>query len=96
MSIFLLKNTKLQGDVLREVALREKKIRKARGLTQKALAAKAAVSLGTLRRFEQTGKIAFDSLVSIAFALDCAQDLDKLFSAPAYASIEDVINDARG
>lgn len=77
------------------VAAREKALRKARGLSQEQLAAKAGVSLGSLRRFEQTGRIAFESLVALAFALRCEQDLDALFGAPAYTSIQEVIQHAQ-
>ena len=80
---------------MRDVAAREKRLRKARRLTQQQLAQKAGVSLGTFRRFEQTGVISFESLVAIAFALGCEGDLDGLFTQPAYASIEEVIADVR-
>ena len=86
---------KLPGDVLVEVARREKAMRKKRGFSQEQLARKARLSLGSLRRFEQTGQVAFGSLVSIMFALDCEDELDGLFSKPAYASIQEVIADAR-
>ena len=90
MSIF-----KLPGTTVAEVAAREKALRKKRGFTQEQLAQKAGISLGSLRRFEQTGSIAFDSLVALSFALGCEDELDGLFSAPAYASIQEVIDDAR-
>ena len=90
-----LKGLRLPGQVMQDVAAREKALRKSRGLTQRELAEKAGVSLGSLRRFEQTGRIAFDALVSISFALGCSADLDGLFAAPDYASIEEVIADGR-
>lgn len=80
---------------MHEVAEREKALRKAQGLTQVQLAEKARMSLGSLRRFEQTGQISFDSLVAIMFALKCESELDGLFSAPAYSSIEEVIASAK-
>lgn len=95
MSTFVFKAGRLPGEVMRDIAAREKKLRKARHLTQQQLAQKAGVSLGSLRRFEQTGSISFESLVSIAFALGCEADLDGLFMRPAYVSIEEVIADAR-
>ena len=80
---------------MNEVAAREKALRKKRGYSQEQLATKAGVSLGSLRRFEQTGRIAFESLVSISFALGCQSELDGLFSKPAYSSIQEVIRDAK-
>ena len=85
---------KLPGAVLRDVAAREKALRKKRGYSQVQLAEKAAISLGSLRRFEQTGRIAFESLVAISFALGCESELENLFSRPAYSSIQEVIDDA--
>ena len=95
MSSLHLTKLKLPGQVQREVAAREKERRKHLGLTQAQLASKAGVSLGSLRRFEQTGQIAFDSLVALCFALGCHEELDQLFSKPAYRSIEEVLNETR-
>lgn len=95
MSKFVFKGGKLPGEVMREVAAREKALRKSRHLTQQQLADKASVSLGSLRRFEQTGQVSFDALVAISFALGCESELDGLFAKPAYSSIEEVIADAR-
>ena len=78
-----------------QVAAREKALRKAKHLTQAQLAAKAEMSLGSLRRFEQTGQVSFESLVALSFALGCDSELDGLFAKPAYSSIEEVIADAR-
>ncbi len=95
MNSFVFKVGRLPGETMRDVAAREKQLRKARRFTQTQLAEKAGVSLGSLRRFEQTGQISFESLVSIAFALGCEDSLEHLFSKPAYTSIEEVIADAR-
>ena len=78
-----------------DVAKREKERRRRMGITQEALARKAGVSLGSLRRFEQKGDISFASLVSLCYALGCQEDLTTLFSAPAYRSIQEVIDEAR-
>ncbi len=78
-----------------EVAAREKRSRRGLGMSQADLAARSGVSLGSLRRFEQTGQISFESLVRIMRALRCEGDLDGLFSRPTYRSIDDVIADRR-
>ena len=95
MSIYELKFDRLPGQVMQQVAKREKTLRKAKGLTQAQLADKAGMSLGSLRRFEQTGRVSFESLVALSFALGCDAELDGLFAEPPYASIEEVIADAR-
>ena len=91
----ILEIQKLPGNVLADVAAREKALRKKRGFSQEQLAKKSGVSLGSLRRFEQTGRIAFESLVAISFALGCEDEMDALFAKPAYSSIQEVIDDAR-
>lgn len=84
----------MPGTVLHEVASREKALRRKRGLSQEQLAVKSGVSLGSLRRFEQTGQIAFSSLVALSFALGCEDELEGLFAKPAYSSIGEVMADA--
>lgn len=40
----------------------------------------SGVSLGSLKRFEQTGEISLASLVALAQALECDGDLASLFA----------------
>jgi transcriptional regulator with XRE-family HTH domain len=82
-------------DSAHEVALREKVRRRKLGITQERLATMSGVSVGSIRRFEQTGAIAFESLVRIMRALDCEDELSALFSKPAYRSIQEVIDEQR-
>lgn len=86
---------KTPSQVTLDVAKRAVNRRKELGLTQAALAERAAVSLGSLRRFEQTGAVAFESLVRICIALGCEDDLEALFSKRAYRSIQEVIDAQR-
>jgi len=67
--------------------------RKEMGITQQALAKKAAVSYGSIKRFEQTGEIALSSLIRIAFALGYENDLEQLFSRRHYRSIQEIIDE---
>ena len=78
-----------------EIARREKDRRRNLGITQKQLAVRSGVSLGTLRRFEQTGQASLEVLVRLARALGCESDLDALFAKPAYRSIQEVIDEQR-
>ncbi len=66
-------------DVMLELADRVKKTRKSKGYTQADLAERAAVSLGSLKRFEQTGEISLVSLLKIAHLLGTLEDFDQLF-----------------
>lgn len=77
------------------LALRLKNIRKRRGLSQKQLSERSGVSYGSLKRFESTGQISLLSLTKLAIALNCAEDIRKLFTDVAYNSIEEVIREQK-
>lgn len=68
-------------------------MRKRKKITQKQLAARSGVSLGSLKRFEQSGEISLQSLKKIAIALDMENELEGLFDNVLFASIEEVINE---
>lgn len=69
---------KSSQDVQRRLAERFKLCRLARNLTQLGLARRAGVSLGSLKRFEQQGLIALDSLLRIALVLGCLDDFEAV------------------
>lgn len=94
--IDILLNQHTPPDVLAGVAQRMRQRRKERGLSQQDLSRKSGVSLGSLKRFEREHQISLESLVKLAFALDCEDDFDELFSKRGYTSIEEVIADAKG
>ena len=62
-------------------------------MSQQKLADRSGVSLGSVKRFEQTGEISLSSLLKIAMVLDCLKDFEKLFEKPEYKSIEEIINE---
>lgn len=68
-------------------------MRKRKKITQKQLAARSGVSLGSLKRFEQSGEISLQSLKKIAIALDMENELEGLFDNVPFASIDEVINE---
>lgn len=68
-------------------------MRKRKKITQKQLAARSGVSLGSLKRFEQSGEISLQSLTKIAIALDVENELEGLFDNVPFASIEEIINE---
>ena len=47
-------------------------------LTQKGLATKSGVSLGSLKRFEGSGQIALESLLKLALVLECLDDFNTI------------------
>jgi transcriptional regulator with XRE-family HTH domain len=60
------------------IAGRFKARRLAMNLTQRELAARSGVTFSSLKRFERKGLIALDSLLNLAFVLNCLEDFDKL------------------
>lgn len=76
------------SQVREALAARFKRVRKQRGLTQAQLAERADVSLGSLRRFETTGKVSLDSLTKLADVLGRLAEFDALFTV--YEQLERV------
>lgn len=81
--------------VARAVAERAKQRRTAMCLTQAELAQKAGLSLSAYRRFEQSGQIAFTSLLQVAFALDCMGDFNALFAGTSWATMDDMLKQVK-
>lgn len=84
---------KSPNQVNRELAARIKNRRKEQNLTQVQLSKRSEVSLGSIKRFENTGEISLTSLIKIAFALGLENDFELLFVKKGYSSIQEVIND---
>ncbi len=82
---------KTPSEIDLELAERMAGIRKRRKITQAELAKKAGVSLGSLRRFEQTGEISLHSLTLLSIALSLEDELEALFRQPEFLSIDEVI-----
>lgn len=84
---------KTWAEINNEIAKKIIRLRKRKKITQKELAARSGVSLGSLKRFEQSGEISLQSLTKIAIALDVEGELENLFENVPFASIEEVINE---
>jgi transcriptional regulator with XRE-family HTH domain len=80
-------------DINRDIAERMVQLRKRKKITQKELAVRSGVSLGSLKRFEQRGEISLQSLTKLAIALEVEGELEDLFCEVPFASIEEVINE---
>ena len=63
-----------------DIAKRMIRLRKRKKLSQRELAAKSGVSLGSLKRFEQSGEISLQSFTKLAIALGVEDELDNLFT----------------
>lgn len=69
---------KTPHNIMQELKNRFKDRRLSIGYSQKALADRSGVSLGSLKRFENTGEISLVSLLRIAAILDCINDFENI------------------
>ena len=83
---------KTWNEINTQIAQRMIQIRKRRKISQKELAARSGVSLGSLKRFEQSGEISLQSFTKLAIALEVEKELESLFSEVPFSSIEEVIH----
>jgi len=79
------------ASILKGIALRLRARRLELNLTQKGLANKAGVSLGTLKRFENTHEISLKHLIMIALVLDACEEFEQLFTKRQFESLDEVL-----
>lgn len=85
-------NETTPGDINKKIAERIRAIRKRRKISQKELGEKSGVSLGSVKRFEQSGEISLLSLTKIAIALEIDDEMKNLFTDVPFQSIEEIKN----
>ncbi|MDE6846263.1 MAG: helix-turn-helix transcriptional regulator [Lachnospiraceae bacterium] len=83
--------SKTPGEIQKLIAERIRIIRRRRKISQKRLSELSGVSLGSVKRFEQSGEISFLSLIKIATALEIDNELEHLFEDVPPLSIEEII-----
>jgi transcriptional regulator with XRE-family HTH domain len=69
---------KIPSDILKSTARKVAELRKEMNWTQKDLEYKSGVSYGSIKRFERSGKISFESLLKIAEALSRLDEFETL------------------
>jgi transcriptional regulator with XRE-family HTH domain len=85
---------KQPADVMRELAEKSAALRKQKGYSQTELARRSGVSLGSLRRFEQTGHISLENLLLITQLLGRLADFNKVLEPiEDLAEIEKLFSD---
>ncbi len=84
---------KTWSEINNEIAGKIIRLRKRKKISQKELALRSGVSLGSVKRFEQSGEISLQSLTKIAIALGVEEELLNLFDDVPFESIEEVINE---
>lgn len=71
---------KKPSDILEDLALKHKTLRKQAGYTQIELAKRSGVSLGSIKRFESTGQISLESLLKLVQILNRINDFELLLT----------------
>lgn len=82
-------------EILKELSSRLRSRRLARNLTQKGLARRSGVALGTLKKFESTGRVSLASFVRLAIALKDEAALEGLLLEEEFRTLEDVLRSER-
>ena len=85
-------NQKTPNEIAKSLAEKIKQHRKKLKISQESLAQKSGVSLGSIKRFETKYEISLQSFIKIAIALDLDNDIENLFKAKTYTSIDEIIN----
>ena len=85
-------NQKTPREIAKSLADKIKEHRRKLKISQEVLAQKSGVSLGSIKRFETKYEISLQSFIKIAIALDLDNDIENLFKAKTYTSIDEVIN----
>jgi transcriptional regulator with XRE-family HTH domain len=70
---------KTPNQVQTELAEKFRLLRKNKKISQMDLADKSGVSLGSVKRFEQTGQISLESLLKLAHLFERLDDFDLVF-----------------
>ena len=73
---------KLPSDILISISQNVVILRKEKGWTQLDLAEKSDVSYGSIKRFEQSGQISFESLLKIAESLRRLSEFENILLPP--------------
>jgi len=73
---------KVPSDILISIAQNVATLRKEHGWTQRDLAEKSDVSYGSIKRFETTGQISFESLLKIVESLKRLSEFENILLPP--------------
>jgi transcriptional regulator with XRE-family HTH domain len=83
---------KTPNEIQTQLKAKFKTRRKNLKLSQNELSLKADISLGSLKRFEQSGQISLESLLKIAFVLECLGDFSSICGAvEQFKNIDELI-----
>lgn len=81
------------NNVKLELAKRHKVLRKSLKFSQADMAIRSGVSLGSIKRFEQTGEIAFTALLKLSNVLGRLTEFEGLFIPSTDNNIEKLFSE---
>ncbi|AGR77783.1 conserved hypothetical protein, putative transcriptional regulator [Aliarcobacter butzleri 7h1h] len=86
-------NISTPKSIMQDLKDKFKQKRLSLNLTQEGLSNKSGVSLGSIKRFESSGEISFESLLKIALVLNCLDDFKNIANEKdeRYESMDDLL-----
>ena len=87
-------NLSTPSSVMDDLKSKYKNLRLALTFTQSGLAKRSGVSLGSIKRFESSGKISLESLLKLSLVLECLDDFKNIANPKndMINSIDELIN----
>lgn len=79
-------------DTAQDLAEKIKQLRLSQKWKQATLAERSGVTLASLRRFENSGKVSLSSILKLSFALGRSSDFDHILLPPKASSISELEN----
>ena len=86
-------NISTPKSIMQDLKDKFKQKRLSLNLTQEGLSNKSAVSLGSIKRFESSGEISFESLLKVALVLNCLDDFKNIANKKdeQYETMDDLL-----
>ncbi|MDN5110907.1 helix-turn-helix transcriptional regulator [Aliarcobacter butzleri] len=86
-------NISTPQSIMQDLKDKFKQKRLSLNLTQEGLSNKSGVSLGSIKRFESSGEISFESLLKVALVLNCLDDFKNIANEKdeQYESMDDLL-----
>jgi transcriptional regulator with XRE-family HTH domain len=84
---------KLPSDLTSLIAGNHRTLRRSMKLSQSELAERSGVSLGSIKRFEASGKIALESLLKLALVFNRLGDFEEIFAHKEIPDVERLFSD---
>lgn len=86
-------NISTPRSIMQDLKDKFKQKRLSLNLTQEGLSNKSGVSLGSIKRFESSGEISFESLLKVALVLNCLDDFKNIANKKdeQYETMDDLL-----